>query len=104
MFGRFRKHGDEDRQDHQERVEIEQKKSDGAIPLLIRNNSRIQTMQKLVERFGSNATSGRYFAPSTSDVGEIASWCSENGLFVKKSDLGTVTVLDIMTDKDLRYK
>lgn len=98
MFGKFKKH------DAEPRVEIEQKRADEALSLLVRNNSRISTMQKLIDKFGTKATSGRYFAPNTTDTGAIVDWCSENGLFVKKSDLGTVTVLDIMTDKDLRYK
>jgi len=98
MFGKFKKH------DAEPRVEIEQKRADETLSLLVRNNSRISTMQKLIDKFGTKATSGRYFAPNTTDTGAIVDWCSENGLFVKKSDLGTVTVLDIMTDKDLRYK
>ena len=101
MFGKFRKHD----ADHGEpRVEIEQRRTDEPLSLLVRNNSRISTMQKLIDKFGTKATSGRYFAPDATDTGAIVDWCSENGLFVKKSDLGTVTVLDIMTDKDLRYK
>lgn len=98
MFGKFKK------RDAEPRVEIEQKKSDRPVSLLVRNNSRISTMQRLVERFGSVATSGRYFAPENTDTGAIVDWCSENGLYVKKSDLGSVVVLDVMTDKDLRYK
>lgn len=98
MFAKFRKH------DAEPRVEIEQKRCDRPISLLIRNNSRIATMQKLVERFGSAATSGRYFSPENTSVGDIVDWCAENGLYVKKSDLGSVVVLDVMTDKELRYK
>ena len=98
MFGRFRKG------DAEPRIEIEQKTSDEAVHLLVRNNSRIQTMKDMVDRFGSKATSGRYFVPAERSVAEIVEWCSGNGLFVKKSDLGSVVVLDVMTDKDLRYK
>jgi hypothetical protein len=98
MFGRFRK------RDAEPRVEIEQKTSDEAVRLLVRNNARIQTMRDMVDRFGSKATSGRYFSPEKGGVADIVEWCSGNGLFVKKSDLGSVVALDVMTDKDLRYK
>ena len=87
-----------------EHVEIEQKTTDKPVRLVVRNNSRIQTMQSLLERFGSVATSGRYFVPEEQDASAVAEWCAENHLFVKKSDLGPVAVLDVMTDKDLRYK
>lgn len=98
MFARFRKPAEPE-----ERITLEQKKCDEPSKLIIRNNSRIHVLKELIDKFGCKACSGRYITVE-STVGEITEWCSSNGFFAKKSDLGGTVVLDVMRDKELKYR
>ena len=109
MFGRFKKRRENewaprDRKEPREPIDIEQKKTDETVKLVIRNNAIIEVMKEMLEKFGCKATSGRYFVPEKDDFDVILNWATGSGLYVKKSDMGSIVVVDIMRDRELRYR
>ena len=80
---------------------LENRTTDGPVSLIIRNCSSIECMEWLSEKLGYVARVGRYFVPETTDIGAISAICAERGLHMRRTDLGSMTVLDVMRDREL---